>query len=81
MGQYTVNADLILGVGEFIKLDTSVIIEDSETVVTDVSADTPKVANISGNSLILACNSPINTDVLGGTPQTNVRLLVLLAEQ
>ena len=73
------DAELGLGVGEFEKLTATVTAVDTSTCTTVVDSAGTTI-QISANNVILLTDNAINTDVLGGNPQTGVRLLILLAE-
>lgn len=49
------------------------------TVLTSLSPTTDSTT-MSSSSLLIVASQPVNTNLLGGTPQTNVRLLILLAD-
>jgi hypothetical protein len=75
-----VEADLILGVGEFLSLNTEVSVEDLVTLITSIPAGGNIIRQVSASNILLHPDEAVNTDLLGGNPQTNVRLLILLAE-
>ena len=75
-----VKGELILRPGEYLKFDIEVPLEDCEIHLDDLDPATSSVRQVSASSLYLQADAPINTNVLGGSPQTNVRLLVLLSE-
>jgi len=74
-----VKAELVLGTGEYLKIDETVTVNDVEIAVTclDPSGQT---LQLSASSLLITSDQPVNTDILDGSPQTNVRFLVLLAD-
>lgn len=79
MSSIRVKAELILGEGEFLKVDQTVDLEDIEVSVAALSP-TGESITLSANSLLITSDQPLNTDILDGTPQTSVRLLVMLAD-
>ncbi|MHA2064173.1 MAG: hypothetical protein ACXABY_07310 [Candidatus Thorarchaeota archaeon] len=74
-----VKAEVVLGTGEFLKLDETVTVNDVEVSVIclDPSGQT---LQLSASSIVITSDQPINTDILDGSPQSGVRLLVLLAD-
>jgi hypothetical protein len=73
-----VNADFKANNDSF-KLNQTVNTSDMETVLASLSPTTDSTT-MSSSSLLLVASQPVNTNLLGGTPQTNVRLLILLAD-
>jgi len=80
MNSIQVKAELILGIGEFIKIDVTETLVQIEATLRELSPTGSSIEQLSASSITLESDQPFNTDVLGGTPQTNVRLLVLVAE-
>lgn len=74
-----VKAELILGEGEFLKIDKTVVVKDIEISIACLTP-TGQTLEVSASSIVLTSDQPIITDILDGSPQTNVRLLVLLAD-
>lgn len=74
-----VKAEVVLGTGEFLKIDETVVVNDIEV---DVACLSPagQTLQLSASSVLITSDQPINTDILDGSPQTNVRFLVLLAD-
>ena len=74
-----VKAEVVLGIGEFLKINETVTVND---VIVDITCLDPtgQTLQLSASSILITSDQPINTDILDGTPQTNVRLLVLLAD-
>jgi len=79
MSEIQVKAELILGEGEFLKINTTVDVKDVEVSVTCLTPS-GQTLEVSATSLVLTSDQPINTNILDGSPQTNVRFLVLLAD-
>lgn len=79
MGNIRVKAELILGEGEYLKIDETVEIKDAEVHITCLDP-TGQTLEVSASSLLLTSDQPVITDILDGSPQTNVRLLVMLAD-
>lgn len=79
MSSIRVKAELILGEGEFLKIDKTVTIKDAEVLITCLDP-TGQTLEVSASSLLITSDQPIITDILDGSPQTNVRLLVMLAD-
>lgn len=80
MGSIRVKAELILGVGEFLEIDETVSTGDLELDVRELIPAGTNIQQITGSSLMIVSDDPVNTDILDGTPQTNVRLLLLIAD-
>jgi len=79
MGSIRVKAELVLGEGEYLKIDKTVEICDAEIQITCLDP-TGQTLEVSASSLLLTSDQPVITDILDGSPQTNVRLLVMLAD-
>ena len=79
MSNIRVKAELVLGEGEFLKIDKTIDIKDVEVSVVCLTP-TGQTLQISATSLVIESDQPIITDILDGSPQTNVRLLVMLAD-
>lgn len=74
-----VKVEVVLRTGEFLKIDKTVDVNDIETTVTCLDP-IGQTLQLSASSLLLTSDQPVNTDILDGSPQTNVRFLVLLAD-
>jgi len=74
-----VKAELVLGEGEYLKINQGVDIKDVEVSIACLDP-TGQTLEVSANSVVLVADQPINTDILDGSPQTNVRLLIMLAD-
>jgi len=79
-GTIKLKGDLIIGVGEFYTLDTEISITDSEITVSSIPAGGSTTQQVSATSILFQTDSPLNIDLLGGNPQTNVKFLLMLAE-
>ena len=80
MNSIRTKAELITGIGEFIKIDVSALVNDIEAEVLEVEASGQGIRQVSSSSMVLQTYYPVNIDLLGGSPQTGVRLLVLIAD-
>lgn len=80
MNSIQVKAELILGIGEFIKLDVTEEIKQLEIELKELDPVGSTTEQISASSITLQSDQSFNTNIFGGSPQTNVRLLVVVAE-
>jgi hypothetical protein len=79
MNSIQAKAELILGLGEFLKIDVTEALNQVEATLKEIPSGS-YVEQLSTSSITLQSDQPFNTNILGGTSQTNVRLLVLIAE-
>ena len=80
MNSIQAKAELILGIGEFLKIDVTESLVKLEIELKELDPIGSSIEQVSASSLTLQSDQPFNTNALGGSPQTNVRLLVLIAE-
>lgn len=80
MNSIRAKVELITGVGEFIQADITADLEDIEVELACVDPSGEIIRQVSSSSMVIQTSQPINTNVLGGSPQTSVRLLVLVAD-
>lgn len=80
MNSIRAKAELILGIGEFLKIDVTEALIKIEAELKELDPVGASIKQISASSITLQSDQPFNTNILGGSAQTNVRLLVLIAE-
>jgi hypothetical protein len=80
MNSIHTKAELITGLGEYLKIDVTALVDDIEAELKCVLPSGQSVQQVSSSSMVIQSDQPINTNILGGSPQTNVRLLVFIAD-
>jgi len=80
MSNIRVDADLRIGEGEWVDLNTDLPISDSEISIVCVEPSTTVTEQVSASSILFMSSAPMNIDLLDGNPQTNVKFLLLLSE-
>ena len=80
MSSLKVRGEVSYGEGQSTRIDIEQSLTDIEITFDDLAPGACSTEQISGNTILLLSDTPFQTNILGGTPQHNVRMLLFVAD-